>query len=104
MRISNDESLRAGQIAPTAASQSSTFRTPVPSEGQNRIATPAAQVEFSAQAQTIASAKAAVDAAPDVREDLVARLKAQVDSGTYSVSGADIADALLRRSQADSIR
>lgn len=104
MKISNDEALRAGQIAPTAATQGSTLKAPVASEGRDRTATPAAQVELSAQAQTIASAKAAVDAAPDVREDLVARLKAQIDGGTYSVSGADIADAMLRRSKADSIR
>lgn len=46
----------------------------------------------------------AVDATPETRDDLVAKLQKQISSGTYSVSGSDIADQMVRRAQADRIR
>ena len=42
-------------------------------------------------------AKQAVKATPDVREDLVASLKAAVKNGTYDVSGEAFADKLLAK-------
>ena len=41
---------------------------------------------------------------PFHREELVARIKAQVDAGTYHHSGEVIADAMARRALADRIR
>jgi hypothetical protein len=35
------------------------------------------------------------------REDRVADLKARIEAGTYNPSGADIADAMIRRAIAD---
>ena len=73
-------------------------------------ATPAATVELSPQAQALAAAKteaagyvSAVNAVPD-REDKIADLKSRIAAGTYKVSGSDIADQIVRRSQADKIR
>lgn len=46
-----------------------------------------------------AAAKKAFDIAkgtPDVREDRVAALKAQIQAGTYKVDSGDIADGMLR--------
>ena len=45
-----------------------------------------------------------LNATPETRDDLVAKLRQQVSSGTYKVSGADIADQMVRRAQADRIR
>ncbi len=104
MRITDTESLRAGQVSPVAPTQTITPQAKAAAQAYGKGATPAAQVEFSAQAQAIAVAAVAVDAAPDVREDLVAKLKSQVDAGTYHVSGKDIAEQIVRRSQADRIR
>lgn len=42
-------------------------------------------------------AKAAVSEASDVREDKVAKLKAMVDAGTYSVNPDDFASKLLEK-------
>ena len=39
----------------------------------------------------------AVNAAPDVREDVVASLKAAIKNGTYDVSGEAFADKLLSK-------
>lgn len=108
MKISNDESLRAGRISPVVPAPSGVAKAaPVALPGQG----PAAQVEVSEQARALAATKTeaarflpAVQAAPETRDDLVSRLKSQVDAGTYHVSGADIAGQILRRAQADRIR
>ena len=42
-------------------------------------------------------AKAAVAEASDVRADKVARIKAQIDAGTYSVNPEDFANKLLNK-------
>ena len=42
-------------------------------------------------------AKAAVSEASDVREDKVAKLKAQIEAGTYSVNPDDFASKLLEK-------
>jgi negative regulator of flagellin synthesis FlgM len=39
---------------------------------------------------------------PD-REDRVAELKAKIDSGTYNVTGEEIAEAMIRRNIADKL-
>jgi len=105
MKISNDESLRASRVGPVALPQSSGVKVqPAATPGTG----PAAQVELSEQAKARAASKAeaasflpAVQAAPETRDDLVARLKTQVESGTYHVKSADIAEQILRRAQAD---
>ena len=110
MKITNDEAIRASSIDPISLPklQPHTPRTTVataPGAG------PAAQIEISAQAKALGAAKTeaasylpAVAATPDIRTDLVSKLKAQVDSGTYHVSSADIADQIVRRAQADKIQ
>jgi flagellar biosynthesis anti-sigma factor FlgM len=107
MKISSEESLRAGRIEPITPTPSGAAKTPAAAPGSS----PAAHVELSAQAQALAAAKTeathyipAVQAAPETRDDLVSQLKARVESGSYHVSGADIADQLVRRVQADRVR
>ena len=109
MKITNDEAIRAASIDPISAPKLQT-RTPKPTVAAAPGAGPAAQVEISAQAKALGAAKTeaasylpAVHAAPDVRTALVDKLKAQVDSGTYHVASADIADQIVRRAQADKI-
>lgn len=104
MRITDSESLRAGQISSVTPAQTITSQSKAAAHAYGKSASPAAQVDFSEQAQAIAVAAVAVDATPDVRESLVAKLKAQVDAGTYHVSGKDIADQIVRRAQADRIQ
>jgi len=101
MKIQQNEAVNAariGQVQTVNQSAVSAGSSAVPASGAE---SPAATVSFSSHAQDIAKAKAAVNAAPDVREDLVSSLKARVDSGTYNVSGADIADMMMRRVAAD---
>lgn len=52
--------------------------------------------------QTVKEVTRAVISMPD-REDRIAELKARIESGTYHVSGEDIADRMIRRNIADSL-
>jgi len=104
MKILQDEAVNAariGQVEGASSVKQSAASSQGTVESQSGSVSPAATVSFSTQAQDIAKAKAAVNAAPDVREDLVSSLKARVSSGTYSVSGADVADMMMRRMAAD---
>ncbi len=108
MKISSEESQRAGRIQPLAPAQSGSAQAQPTAKA---VQSPAASVEVSAQAQAKAAAKAeaaqylpAVNAAPETRDDLVSRLKSQVASGTYHVSSADIADQIVRRAKADRVQ
>ncbi|MBC7529397.1 MAG: flagellar biosynthesis anti-sigma factor FlgM [Chthonomonadaceae bacterium] len=60
------------------------------------------KLNISSQARDIQLVKNSLAQLPDVREDRVAALKAQYESGTYQVSGEDIADLIIRRALADS--
>ena len=66
--------------------------------------TPASSVEVSSMAQDIQRVKRILDETPDVREEQVQALKERVESGNYKVSGAEIADLIVRRAYADRIR
>lgn len=55
------------------------------------------QIQISSFGKDIQTAKAAVAASSDVREELIAPLKASIQKGTYQVSGESFADKLLKQ-------
>ena len=55
------------------------------------------QIQISNIGKDFQSAKAAVKASSDVREDVIAPLKAEIASGTYFVSGESFAERMLQR-------
>ena len=57
------------------------------------------QLSISSIGKDIQTAKAALASSPDVREDVTAPIKAQIQSGTYSVSNESFADKLLAKYQ-----
>ncbi|MEB3285197.1 MAG: flagellar biosynthesis anti-sigma factor FlgM [Candidatus Sericytochromatia bacterium] len=68
------------------------------SAGPSPTSTPASDaVSVSSQGQEIGKALQALAGLPDVRADRVAALKAQIQSGTYQVSGREIAESMLKR-------
>ena len=54
------------------------------------------QLQISSVGKDIQTAKAAVANTPDVREEVIAPIKASIQSGTYSVSGEKFAEKLLK--------
>lgn len=55
------------------------------------------QIQISSFGKDIQIAKTAVAASSDIREELVAPLKASIKNGTYEVSGESFADKLLKQ-------
>ena len=55
------------------------------------------QIQISSIGKDIQTAKAAVAASSDIREDVVAPLKASIQDGTYQVSGESFAEKLLKK-------
>ncbi len=55
------------------------------------------QIQISQKARDHQIARKAVMESPDVREDLVASVKARMAAGTYEVSNSDFAQALIDR-------
>ena len=80
---------RAGEAA--AAGEVSSAAESAAGEGAVR----ADGVELSDEARLLQRAAAAVNAAPDVREDVVERLQSQVQRGQYTPNDQAVARALL---------
>ena len=55
------------------------------------------QVHISSIGKDIQTAKTAVAGSPDVREELIAPIKAKVQSGTYQVETGSFAEKLLQK-------
>lgn len=54
-------------------------------------------VSISSAGKDVQAAKAAVEAAPDVRTELTDSIKARINAGTYNVSAEDFADKLVEK-------
>ena len=102
MKISNEELSRLLAYAPQERSGSRAgVGSSVQAENVSSVSHAAAEINLSSNARDIQLAKKAIADVPDVREDRVRALKAQIENGTYHVSGNDIADLILRRTLAD---
>lgn len=55
------------------------------------------KIQISSIGKDFQTAKAAVDASSDIREDVIAPLKAGIANGTYHVSGESFAEKLLQK-------
>jgi negative regulator of flagellin synthesis FlgM len=59
------------------------------------------KVDLSTKAKDIQQAKNALNSLPDVREEKVQEIKAQVEKGTYNVNAEKIADKMVKESIVD---
>ncbi len=55
------------------------------------------QVQISSFGKDIHTAKAALSATPDIREEVTAPIKAKMNAGTYQVSAESFADKLMKK-------
>lgn len=103
MIISEQEISRLFSLAPSGRTGAAGFAVVAEHRAatSGRAAEGAAEVEISDRAQEIQRITQLIKDLPDVREDRVQALKAQVENGTYNVSSEDIADLIIRRALAD---
>lgn len=57
------------------------------------------KVQISSFGQDLATARAALGNTPDIREEVTAPIKAQIQNGTYNVSAESFAEKLLAKYQ-----
>lgn len=101
MQLSHEEYLRVSRM-----SQSLAEATP----NVGRMATASTRRGNSAEENLIIGTPdvrrvtEALEQAADVREDIVASLRARIESGEYQVSGEAVADMLVRRLLVDQVR
>lgn len=55
------------------------------------------QVQISSFGKDIQAAKTAIAESPDIREELTASIKTQIQSGTYNVDNSAFAEKLLKK-------
>ena len=99
MKISEQEVSRLLSFSPTERTGRSSYA--VVAEDRISQGERAAQVDISVAAQEVQRITQLINRLPDVREDRVQALKAQIENGTYHVSSEDIADLIIRRALAD---
>lgn len=61
------------------------------------------KVSLSDHGKTAQLIQAAVEESPDVREDMVAKIKKAVDDGTYEIDDRKVASAIVREMAVDSL-
>lgn len=66
---------------------------------KTQTASHADRLQISSQGKDFQTAKAAVAAAPDIREELTAPIKARIQNGTYGVDNASFAEKLLQKQE-----
>ncbi len=75
-------------VRPTLAERARAGNAPPPRQFDS--------VTLSRSGERLAAALRAALAAPEARQDLVARIRATIDSGTYSLRAKDVAEVLLK--------
>ena len=88
---SGGKAARAAETGSTARSRSAQASSPATKTRDPQSATP----QISARGKEMAQVRAAADAAPDVRQDRVDELKAQIAGGNYQVDPRAVAEALV---------
>ncbi len=74
------------------------YSTKKPAKLQGKTAATASdQIQISSIGKDIQTAKNAVAATEDIREELTAPLKASIANGTYQVSGESFAEKLMKK-------
>lgn len=61
------------------------------------------EVDVSSRAKTLNRIAAAVATVPDIRTERIASIKQAIDADTYNITGADVADALIRDRLSDAV-
>lgn len=61
------------------------------------------KVELSSKAKEICEAKKLLNAAPDVRDEMVKSIKNQIEQGTYQIKGDKVALKMIKESLLDEL-
>jgi negative regulator of flagellin synthesis FlgM len=102
MKINEQPPIMPPTLGPVGGPNGPAARRAIGSSGTDtgaaaRAGAPAAKVELSTRSRELHEALRAANAAPDVREDVVADVKARLGNGTYQVNPDQIARGIVAR-------
>jgi len=97
MKINGTDLQTQLNVYKNASSQGNAQETKQPEQSSSPISLQD-RVQLSGKGKMIADAQKAVSSIPDVREELVAKLQAEVQNGTYKVDSEKAAEGILRES------
>lgn len=75
----------------------------VKNAGAGKKASEGDNVDISTKAKALTNAKKMLDDLPDVRGELVVKLKTDIEVGDYSVDSGKVADKLIERAVKDAV-
>ncbi len=87
----NEAATRESQKSAEAGIKAKETQVNAGARGQDVI------VELSQTSQEVQMAREAIEQQPDMRQEKVAALKAQVENGTYEVSPQEVAEKMIRQ-------
>ena len=96
MKISTQEVDKIIQMAHEAAA----FEAP----GTLELPIPTVAGDVATRSEEVQAIKDAIAREPEIREDMVNELRARIESGAYKPTSEEIADLMIRRAYADSVR
>jgi len=102
MKIENDKSIV--QLDPKVSQgQQDQLQSVKPADNKTSANLGQEKVSISKQAINIKQVENELEGVPDVRMDVVDRIKAEVEAGTYNRPAKDVADAILNTSLIESL-
>ncbi len=101
MQLSREEYLKVSEMRTAPASGVSTIGVIATAPARRGGIQTESPLRRSGEVQRVVEA---VDHASDTRDEIVASLRARIESGNYQVSGDAVAEMLLRRMLADRVR
>lgn len=104
VRISGEEYLRASRSVGLVRRATGAFsRSSIAMSPLEAPVVPAVASDSSLEAKDVLRVVSIVKGEPDVREEVVASLREQIENGTYNVSGVQIGEMMIRRMRADRV-
>lgn len=101
MQLSREEYLKVSQMRSAPASGPSTVGVMATAPARRSGIQTEMPIRHSGEVQRVVEA---IEHATDTRDEIVASLRARIESGNYQVSGDAVAEMLLRRLLADRVR
>jgi len=99
--IKNLTSQVVSQYEKNSGANASDIRQAAAARTTGVAASPDVKVDFSSKSQDFVQIKSAIAQLPEVREEKVDALKEQIQSGTYKIDSAGVAEKMVKESLLD---
>ena len=103
MRLSGEEYLRVSHLIQLVRPSTTARTANLATAPARSSAAPASSRASSMEATDVQYVLRSIAQQPEVRDEIIASLRARIESGTYQVSGEQIGEMMIRRLLADRV-